>query len=172
PFDRDDADLILRSSDNVDFHVHRIILTLASSVFAGMFTIPQPPDANSERPIVDVSEDSKTINALLRICYPEPDPELPSLDLIHRVLGAALKYEMGAAIVLVKNAMFQPRFTGLRPLQVFVVACRLRLEDEAAIAAQNAVDLDSVNGRLCPGIDDISAGAYYRLLELSRARSQ
>ncbi|OJT03115.1 hypothetical protein TRAPUB_6303 [Trametes pubescens] len=47
PFDRDDADLILRSSDNIDFHVHRIILTLASPVFAGMFTTPQPPDTNS-----------------------------------------------------------------------------------------------------------------------------
>lgn len=137
-----------------------------------MFTIPQPPDASAERPIVDVSEDSEALSALLRICYPEPARELPSLDLIHRVLGAALKYEMAAAIVSVKSAMFQPRFTGLHPLQVFVIACRLGLEAEAAIAAQNAVDLDGVKSLLCPGIDDISAGAYYRLLELSRARSQ
>lgn len=172
PFDRDDADLILRSSDNIDFHVHRVILTLASPVFEGMFSIPQPPDMGSGRPVVDVSEDGEALDVLLRVCYPEPDPELRSLDLIRRVLGAAMKYEMKAANVLAKSAIFKPRHLKSRPLQIFAIACRLGLEAEASLAAHSAVDMGKVDGLHCFGIDDISAGAYYRLLELKRARAQ
>lgn len=170
PFDREDADFILRSGDKVDFHVHRIILTLASPVFADMLSLPQPPDAaGTERPVVDVSEDSEALDVLLRVCYPEPVPDFPSLDLLHRVLGAAMKYEIHAAIVLAKNAMVQPRFMDESPLHVFVIACRLGLEDQAAAAARHAVERDLVEGVTCPGLDDISAGAYYRLLDLHRS---
>ncbi|KAL1941194.1 hypothetical protein VTO73DRAFT_7406 [Trametes versicolor] len=170
PFDREDADFILRSGDRVVFHVHRIILTLASPVFADMLSLPQPPGAaDTERPVVDVSEDSEALDVLLRVCYPEPVPDFPSLDLLHRVLGAAMKYEIHAAIVLAKNAMVQPQFMEESPLHVFVIACRLGLEDQAAAAARHAVEKDLVEGVTCPGLDDISAGAYYRLLDLHRS---
>ncbi|KAL1941195.1 hypothetical protein VTO73DRAFT_7407 [Trametes versicolor] len=173
PFDRDDADLILRSSDNIDFHVHRVILTLASPVLAGMFSIPQPPVIGSGRPVVNVSEDGEALDVLLRICYPEPpDPRLKSLDLICRVLGAAMKYKMKAATVLAKNVIFKPRHLDSCPLKVFVIACRLGLEAEASIAAHRAIDMGKVDDLCCPELDDISAGAYYRLLELKRARAQ
>ena len=51
PFDDAKADLILRSSDEVPVHfrVFKIILSLASPVFADMFSMPSP-STPSEKP--------------------------------------------------------------------------------------------------------------------------
>ena len=43
PFDKTNADIILRTSDLVDFHVFSQILIAASPFFEGMFDVPQPP---------------------------------------------------------------------------------------------------------------------------------
>ena len=40
PFDKLNADLVIRSSDNIDFRVFRSLLSFASSFFDGMFTLP------------------------------------------------------------------------------------------------------------------------------------
>ena len=40
PFDHAKADIILRSSDNIDFHVFKLFLSLASPFFEDMFNIP------------------------------------------------------------------------------------------------------------------------------------
>ena len=52
PFDRLDADLILRSSDKepVDFRVFKLFLSLASPFFAMVFTLPQPNQATEQNP--------------------------------------------------------------------------------------------------------------------------
>jgi len=42
PFDRPDADIILRSTDGVEFHTFKSILSLASQFFNDMYEIPQP----------------------------------------------------------------------------------------------------------------------------------
>jgi len=43
PFDDPKADVILRSSDNVDFRCYKLLLAFASpSFFEGMFNLPQP----------------------------------------------------------------------------------------------------------------------------------
>ena len=47
PFDQPTADVVLRSDDDVDFRVHRLILTFASPFFEGLFSLPQPPPSSS-----------------------------------------------------------------------------------------------------------------------------
>ena len=37
PFDKPSADVILRTSDFVDFYVHKVVLSLASAFFEDMF---------------------------------------------------------------------------------------------------------------------------------------
>ncbi|KZP08744.1 hypothetical protein FIBSPDRAFT_255018 [Athelia psychrophila] len=37
------ADVIVRSSDDIDFYVSRYFLAYASPVFEGLFSIPSPP---------------------------------------------------------------------------------------------------------------------------------
>jgi hypothetical protein len=88
PFDDTDADTILRSIDNLDFRVYRVILSKASPVFRDMFTFPHPPspgpgdkpdDSSDEDvdykdglPLVRLPETSATLSMLLYAIYPVP----------------------------------------------------------------------------------------------------
>lgn len=99
PFDSSSADLILRSSDNVDHRVHKIILSLASSVFASMFSLPTPPPSDprelkDDLPIVRVSEKHCELALLLRFIYPYGSPHLTDLSTILTVSDVAEKYAM------------------------------------------------------------------------------
>ncbi|KAI0675760.1 hypothetical protein C8Q78DRAFT_347773 [Trametes maxima] len=173
PFDRDDADLIIRASDSVDFHVHRLILSLASPVFAGMLTFPQPPGTDPDRPVVDVLEDSETLDNFLRVLYPIPDPAMRSLPVIRKVLAAGVKYDAAAVVMGAKRALVLPHVVKNDPLGVFAIACLFEAEAEAKVAAEEAVMSGRVS-ELARGssnvLDEISAGAYYRLLKLDRSR--
>lgn len=61
PFDSTDADVILRSSDGTDFHLHRVILSLVSPVLGAMFSLPQP-DPAPKVPVVQVAEGAAMLN--------------------------------------------------------------------------------------------------------------
>ena len=72
PFDNALTDLVLQSSDKVNFHVFKNILSLASPIFTDMFDIPSPP---SEKPhdevhVVPLSEHSTALEVALRHIYP------------------------------------------------------------------------------------------------------
>ena len=70
PFDHAKADIILRSSDNVDFRIFKHFLSLASSSFEPLFESNQPTEASGDRKIKDglvvhVRESSKTLDNLV-----------------------------------------------------------------------------------------------------------
>lgn len=46
----EDADVILRSSDNIDFRVYKVILSRSSDFFKGMFTLPQSSNQPRAQP--------------------------------------------------------------------------------------------------------------------------
>ena len=108
PFDKTNADIILRTPDQVDFHVYSQILVVASPFFEGMLDVPQPPLNQQElkygRPIIHVSETSKALDPLLRICYPINKRKKLTAEEIEVALAAAMKFEMEFAItVLTEN---------------------------------------------------------------------
>src|SRR5258708_20347343 len=84
PFDDARADLILQSSDKVQFRVFKTIFYLASPIFADMFSIPSPPSEkhHDEAQVVPLSEHSTALDIALRHIYPvrrTPKPQtLPS----------------------------------------------------------------------------------------------
>lgn len=103
PFDHAKADIILRSSDNIDFRVFKLFLSLASSFFESLFELPQPTETSEDQEIKDglavvrVPENSKTLDLLLRFCYPctlAEDPKLEVLKDVVDVLEAARKYAL------------------------------------------------------------------------------
>ena len=67
-----DADIILRSSDQVNFRVHKSLLALSSSFFKAMLSLPQPPDREvvDGLPVVSLSEDAGLLNSLVSLLYP------------------------------------------------------------------------------------------------------
>ncbi|KAH9941448.1 hypothetical protein B0H21DRAFT_824447 [Amylocystis lapponica] len=172
PFDKANADVVLRSSDNVEFHVHTLLLGLASGLFEDMFALPQPtaptgPDAHpcTGLPLIYLTEDGRTLDCLLRLCYPVLDPVLDDLALVESVLRAAMKYQLDDVVARLCKSLsaFAPR----DPLRVYTIACVLGLDQEARDAAlalfHDRADLSL--DTYMPDMDRITAGAYYRLLQ-------
>ncbi|TFY74281.1 hypothetical protein EWM64_g9731 [Hericium alpestre] len=92
PFDDKNADVVLRSCDGINFHVHKNILSIASPFFKDTLNIPQPK-------IIEVAEDAQTLDFLLRCIYPVPveKPKLKAND-IYFVLRAAIRCDIKDAI--------------------------------------------------------------------------
>ncbi|TFY54143.1 hypothetical protein EVG20_g9833 [Dentipellis fragilis] len=97
-FDFADGDIILRSSDGVQFRLHKLILKIASPVFDDTFSIPQPPTAKIDRgsdiPIVDMAENEKVLSMLLSFCYPGPPPSLNNLGDTIQALAVTRKFQI------------------------------------------------------------------------------
>ena len=74
PFEVPDANLIIRSSDNIDFRVHKSLLAMASPFFKDLLSLPQPSDSEivDGVPVVRLPESSELLNNLLSILYPVP----------------------------------------------------------------------------------------------------
>ena len=175
PFDKVNADIVLRTSDNVDFHVYSQILIAASPFFEAMFDVPQPPldqqQLKNGRPIINVSETSKALYPLLRICYPINKPENRSLEEVELSLAAALKFEMELPITVLTNDL--ESFASSHPLKVWGIACRLRLESVAKYAAKCAAKdtpLARPDFTVLGDMRGISAADYFRLREYCRLR--
>lgn len=66
----DDGNVILEA-DLVQFRVHRSMLSSQSTVFADMFTLPQPQNdvTVDDCPIVHLSDSAKDVEYLLRAIY-------------------------------------------------------------------------------------------------------
>ncbi|KAI0944300.1 hypothetical protein AcW1_002045 [Taiwanofungus camphoratus] len=173
PFDTSYADVILRSSDGVDFRTHKVVLRLASSFFDDMFSLPQPATGAGEPeetqsgmglPLIPVTEDSSTLDRLLRVCYPIADPLLDKVTDISAVLDAALKYQMDDAVTRLRT--YLSSFVTTQPVSVYAIACRLGLEHEARKAAIQSLKLSEIE--YVDEMDLVTAGVFHRLLQFRR----
>ncbi|KAJ7441395.1 hypothetical protein B0H11DRAFT_1827166 [Mycena galericulata] len=67
------ADVILRSSDGVDFHVHQDVLKFSSTCFDGMFTAVRNGTSDLSRdwkPVILLPEPHPVLRLLLTLAYP------------------------------------------------------------------------------------------------------
>lgn len=95
------ADIILRSSDGVEFRTHMSVLSKESQVFQGMFDLPMPNkmDVDGELPgalpAVDMEESHGTLDNILRLCYNSTNaPIMHSFEEARDTVAAMTKYEM------------------------------------------------------------------------------
>ncbi|KAJ7720827.1 hypothetical protein B0H16DRAFT_1604013 [Mycena metata] len=118
PFDDTAGDVIIRSSDNVSFYVHKAVISLASPVFADLFMLASPTPSEKSgkllRPSFPVTEDSKALYRLLSWCDPRCAPSLDSPEDVLAVLEVADKYCMDqvmkhAADILLMSASYVER---------------------------------------------------------------
>ncbi|KAF7290387.1 BTB domain-containing protein [Mycena chlorophos] len=120
------SDFILRSSDGVDFHVHKESLKFASDVFQDMFAVVAPNSAENDaeqlmrdgKPVLQLDEPQRVIYKLLCFAYPvarsagqvkldvnDIDPDLVD------VFRAAHKYQFVVLEEMLKTTMNE--FAGL-----------------------------------------------------------
>ena len=107
PFDDQTADIILISSDNVHFYVHKLLLSLVSPVFQTMFGLPSHDKQETQdgRPCLAVAEDRHRLVQLLSWCDPRCSPTLTRLEDFQIVWELADKYSMDDIMTKVKNTL-------------------------------------------------------------------
>ncbi|KAK0185113.1 hypothetical protein F5146DRAFT_1144319 [Armillaria mellea] len=145
----DFADLVIRTSDNVDFFVHRAFLLLKSpsSFFRHALYGSHHTEEKGGLPVLEVVEDSATFKFILLFCYPYDTPELASVSQFSATMIAS---------PLIKE----------QPLRVFAVAVANGWKMLGETAARNTlgVPLDGVESDV-KELDDISARHLQRLLK-------
>ena len=164
-------DLILRSSDNVNFHVAKIFLDIASPLFRDMFShlpVSTPAEIEGERPVIRVTEHSKTLRVLLMYCYPPSIAttfgRFDQLEELKELFEAAHKYQMSGVLRSAGCALVkQQQFLEQQPLHVYIIACRYKLDREAVIAARYTLTIPVSERTYDPDMEFISAGALHRL---------
>ncbi|KAI0798475.1 hypothetical protein BC629DRAFT_221678 [Irpex lacteus] len=159
-----DADIIIRSSDNVEFRVSKSILRKASPVFAGMFLLPSCD--GDEVPSVDLTENKRTVAQLLRLCDPTAaDLRIKSVDEARMLLDACQKYEMDACSTkLLRLVTSVQEFRKYRPFEVYILACRAQAVDEARTAAYHCVFQPFPEDSNTPHSRELSTPAHQNLL--------
>ena len=142
-FDSPDADVILRSSDGKDLRVHRIILSLTSPVFQGMFNLPQPTESPSpsQIPTIDVPESSDILQPFLQYLYPRSPPKISDVAMWADLYTIAHKYDADVIMDLLRD-MLIPRFLEIAPLRVYALASHWGFEEEAKIASTRTLTFD------------------------------
>ncbi|KAJ7648034.1 hypothetical protein FB45DRAFT_895082 [Roridomyces roridus] len=166
PFDDCSSDVILRSSDNVDFHVRRSILSAASPFFKQMFTLPQA-DCELDIPIIEVSESGLVLNSALRFWYPGAEPAAQeTVDILRQTLEVLiLKYDMQFLVCAAQKCL--RGHLDAEAIAVFVIACRLRWKDVAEEAARATLKLpirDFISPRVNSQFSVMNIDMYQALL--------
>lgn len=141
-FQAPDADVILRSSDGKDFRVHKVILGLASPVFQGMFSLPQPTGPEPHRiPIVAIPETSDLLSPLIQYIYPFSPPNVPDVAMWADLYTIADKYNVGVVMELLRGILI-PRFLETSPFRIYALASHWGLDEEAKIASKRTLSFD------------------------------
>lgn len=141
-FKAPDADAILRSSDGKELRVHRLILSLSSPIFQGMFGLPQPTsDLAAQIPTIDVSDPSDILTPFIQYLYPLSPPKIADLSAWAALYAIADKYGAGVVMERLRD-MLVPRFLETSPLRVYALASRWRFEEEAKAASKRTLRLD------------------------------
>ncbi|KAI9508196.1 hypothetical protein F5148DRAFT_1198873 [Russula earlei] len=139
PFDDARADIILQSSDGVQFRVYKSLLSLASPIFADMFRIPSPtsssPNPDDERPVVH-------LDFFLRHLYPIGTLDEAAAVPTRRVGGLAefaRKYRINALTKYITRYLMDN--IELDPVDVYAMAIMYEFKDIWAKAALSCLNV-------------------------------
>lgn len=141
-----------------------------------MFTLPDTPSEHAHRTspnnireppsplVVPVTEDSETLKALLRLCYPLREYTIPhytSIDALYPVITAAEKYQVDHAVEILAPQLV--RLAAAEPVRAYAYAVRYNLPDLARDAARQYLRVKDTTADV-PELAAISGAAYHRLV--------
>ncbi|KIL64171.1 hypothetical protein M378DRAFT_163655 [Amanita muscaria Koide BX008] len=128
------ADVVLRTSDGVDFYVIGPLLRFVSPVFMDMYTLNHGPAAEENekkdgRPLIRLEEDSGTLRLLLDIIYPHAkDPPFINVSLFWKVAKTSKKYIMDVIEEKLQHWVVSSYLITISPLRVAIEAARRTLQ--------------------------------------------
>ncbi|KAG6905614.1 hypothetical protein DXG01_001687 [Tephrocybe rancida] len=100
-FNAPDADVIFRSADKKLYRIHTNLLEFASDGFP---PVEFKPGATE---VVDLSEDSTTLEMMFRFVYPRLTPSLENIEIadLVRLAEAVEKYQIHAGMQMCKTML-------------------------------------------------------------------
>ena len=145
PLDVPDASLILRSSDLVDFRVHKSLLAMASPVFKDLLSLPQPSDSEpvDGLSVVQLPEDAELLRNLVSILYPVCPVTPNSYDKVLYLLAACQKYDMVQVQSFIRAEVNRGSFpvpVGTEAFRAYAIASSKGLIPETEDAARRTLD--------------------------------
>ena len=162
------ADIILRSSDLINFYVLKAFLSYVSPFFKDMFALPSTTtnEIMDGFPVIAVAETSETIRLLLDLIYPHVDkPQIDDVALFLNVCKATRKYCMDMIENRLRIQIVSSHLTVSEPLRVYAVAIDLGWEDVALIAARNASKISLDKLPRAQELQNISGSGFFRFLD-------
>ncbi|KAF8307759.1 hypothetical protein DL93DRAFT_2087751 [Clavulina sp. PMI_390] len=162
------GDILLRSSDGVQFQLDSLILGRASPLFATMLQLP-PSNHPSADPI-DLTETADVLDDLFRAIYPQsPIPNTSSHEHVFALLRAFDKYEItkGAYLDALSN------YWGTLPNPIEAWVCAVRLNNSQL--RRNAVRAYLAQPEMLPertmDLRFIDAAAFLHLIYIKKQAS-
>jgi BTB/POZ domain len=145
PLEFPDANLIVQSSDLVNFRVHKSVLAIISPIFRDLFSLHQPSGSESidGLPVVKLTEDAELLNCLFSMLYPVR-PVIPnSYEKVLHLLVACQKYDMDQIRGFIRDEVSCGRFptpVGTEVFRVYAIASSKRLVPEMENTARMTLD--------------------------------
>ncbi|KAI9454467.1 hypothetical protein BJY52DRAFT_1225080 [Lactarius psammicola] len=136
-----DANIIIRSSDQVNFRVHKSVLAMSSPFFEDLLSLPQPPDGEivDGLPVVQLPEGAGLLNSLVSLLYPTP-PVIPrSYEEVFALLAACQKYDMVSIQSYIRDEIKRGRLpvpVGAEAFRAYAIASSMGLIPEMESAAR------------------------------------
>jgi len=145
PLDILDPNLIIRSSDHVNFRVHKSLLAMASPFFRDQLSLLQPSDNKSADglPVVQLSEDAELLNSLVSMLYPVCVAKPKSYDKVLDLLAACQKYDMVQIQSSIRERVNWSDFpapSGTKHFSAYAIASSKGLVPEMEEAARKTLD--------------------------------
>ncbi|KAK2462721.1 hypothetical protein APHAL10511_005239 [Amanita phalloides] len=164
------ADIILRSSDSVDFYALKALLSFASPIFDSMMSLSQGDaakenDVRNGLHIVPLPEDNKTVYDLLLLIYPFVERPIADIDTYLKVVGAAKKYGMDKVEDRLRKELVTSKVMEREPFQAFAIAMHFGWKEEARTAAVKTLPAPLKDQVRHMGLKMISGADYYNLLQ-------
>ena len=142
--DMPDATIMVRSSDQANFRVHKSVLAMSSPFFKDLLSLPQPSDGEllDGLPVVELPEDAGLLNTLISLLYPIT-PVIPkSYQKVFALLAVCQKYEMESVQSIIRAMVKVRTFPAPAKAQGFsayAIASGIGLVPEAEDAARLTV---------------------------------
>ena len=156
------GNLILRSSDLVDFFVIEGLIRFVSPFFDGKFPLKEHEEVDG-RPVIIVPERSEVLRGLLNLIYPgEDDPGMPDCRLWGEMVRAARKLEIATAEKKLEKQGMALAYR--EPLRMYAVASSLDFVEMARIAALNTLSQPLKDRTFVDELDQITGADLFRLM--------
>ncbi|KAF8710621.1 hypothetical protein RHS03_02469, partial [Rhizoctonia solani] len=108
------GNVVLKSCEGTVFNAHSVVLGLASTVFAGMFSGASSPNK------IELAEDAETISLMLAFVYPVAPPKIATAAQLEKVMIFSQKYDITKMIDIVEKSIPpESELIHSDPIQVF-----------------------------------------------------